>query len=81
MVGEEGHGRRGGSLGRWKEVKHHMSERGASRRVGIEQTRRECMDRESWRLLPWPPAWETFLEGARHQGPYSQRFLRFPQSR
>ncbi len=50
----KGHGRRGRPLGRWKDrVKEYMSERGATRGGGggLEQTRRECLDRERWRLF------------------------------
>ncbi len=53
LVGEEGHlgdGRM--PLGRGKErVKEDMCGRGASRRGGLEQTKRECLDRERWRLF------------------------------
>ncbi len=38
---------RGRSLGRRKDrVKEYMCERGATRRRGFEQARRECLDRE-----------------------------------
>ncbi len=48
---------RGRSLGRWKDrVKEYMCERGATRRGGFEQVRREYLDKERWRL---------FLPGAR----------------
>ncbi len=41
---------RGRPLGRWRDrVKEYMCERGATRRGGLDQTRRECLDRERWR--------------------------------
>ncbi len=40
------------SLGRWKDwVKEYMCERGATRRGGCDQGRKECLDRERWRLF------------------------------
>ncbi len=37
---------------RWRDrVKEYMSARGASRGEGLNQTRRECLDRERWRLF------------------------------
>ncbi len=40
-------GRRGRPLGKWKDkIKEYMSERGATRGEGLEQARRECLDRE-----------------------------------
>ncbi len=51
---------RGRPLGRWRDiVKGYMCERGASRGRGLNQTRRECFNRERWRLFR--------LEGARCQ--------------
>jgi len=48
----EGPSRRGRPLGRWKDkVKEYMCERGAGRRGRLEQARRECLDRERWRLF------------------------------
>ncbi len=48
----EGPGRRGRSLGRWKNrVKQCMSESGATRGGVLEQARRDCLDRERWRLF------------------------------
>ncbi len=45
----EGPNRRGRPLGRWEDkVKEYMSQRG-ERGNGLEQVRRECMDRERWR--------------------------------
>ncbi len=42
---------RGRPPGRWRgRVKEYMCERGASRRGGLDQARRECLDRERWRL-------------------------------
>ena len=36
---------------RWKDrVKKYMHERGVDREEGLEQVRKECMDRERWRL-------------------------------
>ncbi len=32
-------------------VKDHMCERGATRRGGLDQGRRECLDRERWRFF------------------------------
>ncbi len=47
-----GSGRRGRPLERWKDmVKEYMSERGATRGRGLEQARRECLDRERWSLF------------------------------
>ncbi len=43
---------KGWSLGRWKDrIKEYMCERGATRGGGLDQARRECMDRERWRLF------------------------------
>ncbi len=37
---------------RWRDrVKEYMCERGAIRRGGLDQARRECLDRERWRLF------------------------------
>ncbi len=48
---------RGRPLGRWRDrVKEYMCERGATRGAGPDQARRECLDRERWRLfLLWSP--------------------------
>ncbi len=43
--------RRGRPLGRWKDRVEYMSERGATRGGGLEQARRECLDRERCRLF------------------------------
>ncbi len=53
---------------RWRDrVKEYIRERGATRGGGLDQAKRECMDRKRWRLFClWPP-WGTFPEGARHQ--------------
>ncbi len=48
-------------------VKEYMCERGATRGGGLDQARRECLDRERWRLLLWPSPWGMFPEGARRQ--------------
>ena len=38
--------------GRWRDrVKEYMCERGATRGGGLDQARRECLDRERWRLF------------------------------
>ena len=48
----EGPRRRGRPVVRWKDrVKEYMHERVAGRGRGIEQARRECVDRERWRLF------------------------------
>ncbi len=37
---------------RWRDrVKEYMYERGATRGGGLDQGRRECLDRERWRLF------------------------------
>ncbi len=44
--------RKGRPLGRWEDrVRDYVSEKGVTRGKGIEQTRRECWDREGWRLF------------------------------
>ncbi len=48
----EGLNRRGRPFGRWRDrVKKYMTERGTGRRGGFEQIKRECLDRERWRLF------------------------------
>ena len=43
---------RGRPLGRWKDrVKEYLCERGDGRGSRLEQVRRECLDRERWRLF------------------------------
>ncbi len=43
---------RGRTLGRWRDrVKEYMCKRGATRRGGPDQARRECLDRERWKLF------------------------------
>ncbi len=43
---------RGRPLGRWRDrVKEYMCERGATSGGGLDQARRECLDRERWRLF------------------------------
>ena len=47
----EGPRRRGKPVARWKDrVKEYMHERVAGRGRGIELVRRECVDRERWKL-------------------------------
>ena len=47
-----GTGRRGRPLGRWRDrVKEYVCERTDNRVGGFEQARRECLDRERWRLF------------------------------
>ncbi len=42
---------RGRPLGWWRDrVKEYMCERGATRGGGLDQARRECLDRERWRF-------------------------------
>ncbi len=63
----EGPNRRGKSLGRWEDrVKEQVSEREV-RGNGLEWARTECVDRESWRSVPWPSPWGTHPEGVRRQ--------------
>ena len=48
----EGSNQRGRPLGRWRDkVKEYMCERGDSRGGGLEWARRDCLDRERWRLF------------------------------
>ncbi len=43
---------RGGPPGRWRDrVKENMCERGATWGGGLDQTKRECLDREKWGLF------------------------------
>ncbi len=43
---------RGRPPGRWRgRVKEYMCERGVTRRGGLDQAKRECLDRERWRLF------------------------------
>ncbi len=43
---------RGRPPGRWRDrVKEYMCERDATRRGGLDQAKRECLDRERWRLF------------------------------
>ncbi len=43
---------RGRLLERWRNrVKEYMCERGVTRGVGLHEARRECLDRERWRLF------------------------------
>ena len=51
---------------RWRDrVEEYMCEKGATRGGGLDQARRECLDREVEMFLPWPPPWGTFPEGVR----------------
>ncbi len=44
--------RRGSPLGRWRDrVKEYMCGRGATRGGGLDQARRECLDREKWKVF------------------------------
>ncbi len=63
----EGPNRRGSPLGRWKDgVEEYLGERGINGRV-LKQARRECWDRERWRLFCRGHPEGMFLEGVRHQ--------------
>ncbi len=43
---------RGRPLEKWRDrVKEYMCGRGATRGGGLDQARRECLDRERWRLF------------------------------
>ncbi len=43
---------RGRLLGGWKDkLKEYVCERGATRKGGFEQGRRECLDSEQWRIF------------------------------
>ncbi len=69
VSGGVGPSSRGKPPGRWRNrVKEYMCEEGATRGGGLDQARRECLDRERWRLfLLWPLLWGTSLEGVRRQ--------------
>ncbi len=56
---------RGRPLGKWRDgVKEYMSERGATRGGGLDQAKREYLDRERWRLFcHGHPLGTTFPEG------------------
>ena len=63
VSGGVGPNSRGRPPGKWRDrIKEHMCEGGATRGVGLDQARRECLDRERWRL---------FCHG--HLGGHSQR--------
>ena len=48
----EGSNQKGRPLGRWRDkVKEYMCERGDSRGGGLDRARRDCLDRERWRLF------------------------------
>ncbi len=52
VSGGVGPNSRGRSLGRWRDrVKEYMCERGATRGGGLDQAKRECLDRVRWRLF------------------------------
>lgn len=44
-----------------------MSERGTVGGEGLEQAKKESLDRERVRLLLWPSYWGEFREGEKHQ--------------
>ncbi len=45
---------RGRPIVRWRDrVKEYMCERSAIRGGGLDQARRECLDRERWRFFCW----------------------------
>ena len=68
MIESVGPDSRGRPPGRWRDrVREYMCEGGATRGGGLDQAKRECLDRERWTFLPRTPLWETFPEGARHQ--------------
>ncbi len=47
-----GNNNRRRSPGRWRDrVKEYLCERGATRRGGLDQVERECLDRERWRIF------------------------------
>ncbi len=58
----EGRNRRERALGRQKDRVEYLGETGV-----LEQAKRECWDRERWRLLPWSSPKGMFPKGARHQ--------------
>ena len=47
----EGHSRRVRPPGRWRDRVKERCERGATRGGGLDEARRECLDRERWRLF------------------------------
>ncbi len=52
VSGGVGPSSRGKPPGRWRDkVKEYMCERGATKWGGLDQARRECLDRERWRLF------------------------------
>ncbi len=52
VSGGVGPNSRGRPPGRWRDrVKEYMCERGAGRGGGLDQVRRECLDRERGRLF------------------------------
>ena len=61
--------RRGKPVVRWKDrVKEYMHEKVTNRGEDVTLARRDCEDRERWRLFyHGHPLWEIFLEGMRLQ--------------
>ena len=58
---------RGSPFLRWKNrIKEYMLERGADVDGGIEQAKKECVDKERWPSL-WPSPWVMFSEGTKYQ--------------
>ncbi len=68
-IGESvGPNSRGRPTVRWRDrVKEYMCERGATKRGGLDQARRDCLDRERWTSLPWPHSLGTFPEEVKCQ--------------
>ncbi len=59
----EGPNRRGRPLGRCKDrVEEYLGEKGVNGRGVLEQERRECWDKEMWRLSPVATPKGMFLE-------------------
>ncbi len=57
---------RGRLTGRWRDrVKGYMCEKGATRRGRAGSSKFEQGVVETF--LPWPPPWQMFPEGLRHQ--------------
>ncbi len=51
----EGGNGRGQLPVKWRDgVQEYVRERGGGSLRNLEQARRECQDRERWKLLPWP---------------------------
>ncbi len=59
---------RGRPTRRWRDrVKEYLCERCATKRGGLDQAKRECLDRKRWRLFCLFCPWGTLPEGARRQ--------------